>query len=362
MRLLGMVVLLLPAVAFAAPEPSEDAESYCTFVRSVTKSESALLFSPQLFLDYGVVNGNDVSTGTGGVSSAPPTNRLTFGLRYSFVGLYQGVAARQRATADCERYRMVSGLNRFLTENREQVSPASLDAKLAILKGADPKAREIVKMLRMAVEHARATADELHAAELRLEELESQAAEFEALRAGLPSRTALPPPSELIERHLAAELEVEKYEARLRESRAFDVSVRGGYDQFFGQRDVLPLFVVLSLTVNPAAIYQPFADADARKSRVRWARAMNEGVDQKVELLANRLRAALEGERRRLRDTTVLLADVEGRIRSLEGIEGDRIRRVREAMWFDWVKLKADHEFLRVHVAELGSSLGGDAR
>ena len=55
----------------------------------------------------------------------------------------------------------------------------------------------------------------------------------------------------------------------------------------------------------------------------------------------------------------MLFADVEGRIHSIESIEGDKLRRFRESMWFDWVKLKAEQEFLRVHTAELQASIGG---
>jgi hypothetical protein len=79
-------------------------------------------------------------------------------------------------------------------------------------------------------------------------------------------------------------------------------------------------------------------------------------------LLAGRLHATLDGERRRLRETGVLLADVEGRLHALDAVESERVRRVRDAIWFDWVRLKADQEFLRVHVAELEQSLGAGAR
>jgi len=358
MRIALVMVLFASTVAHAG-ELAEDGDAFCSFVGAVARSESALLLSPQLFLDYGVVNGNDVvGSGTSSISTLPPAQRLTAGVRYSLVGLFQGVTARKRAGADCERYRAVSSLRRFLVENREQVSPASLDAKLAVLRAGASKAREIVAATRAAVERGRATVEEAQAADLRAAELASLTAEAEGLRAGLPSRTALPTPNALVHRQLVAEQSVERYEAQLRQSRAFDLSLRAGYDQVFGVRDVVPLFAVVSLTINPAALYQPVPEAEAQKSRVRWARAETEGAAQKVELLAGRLRATLEGERRRLRETGVLLADVEGRLRTVEAIESERVRRVRDAMWFDWVRLKADHEFLRVHVAELEQSLG----
>ena len=153
--------------------------------------------APQIFLDYGVVNGNDATTGAGGIVSLPPTQRLTFGLRYSFSQLFQGVSDRQRAAAECNRYRAAAGLARFVVENREQLSPAALDAKIQVLKQALPKAEEIVRGLRSAVEHQHATADELEATQLRFDDFQSEIVTAEALKAGLPPRAQLETPDAL---------------------------------------------------------------------------------------------------------------------------------------------------------------------
>jgi hypothetical protein len=89
--------------------------------------------------------------------------------------------------------------------------------------------------------------------------------------------------------------------------------------------------------------YQPFAEVEAARVRAILARAENDAVEQKVELLAQRLRA--------------LLADAEARLHLLDGIEGDKLRRVRESLWFDYVRLRAEDAF----VAEL-SQPGSDGR
>src|SRR5689334_19956940 len=125
-----LAALALPGLAHAESDYTDDGEAYCTFAKGVANSQTALLVTPQLFLDTGQVNGNDITSGSGGITSAPPTTRLTFGVRYSLIqGLVQGIVNRQRAGADCDRYRAASGLARFLVENREQVSPSALDAK-----------------------------------------------------------------------------------------------------------------------------------------------------------------------------------------------------------------------------------------
>ncbi len=362
MRTLVIIAAVLaPALANAESDYADVSDAYCTFADSVAKSESATLLSPQLFLDYGVVNGNDVTTGSGGLTSAPATQRLTFGVRYSLVaGLARGVFDRQRASADCERYRAESSLSRFLVENREQVSPSSLDAKLAILRAALPRAQEVLRNVRASVERAHATVEELEATQVRVDDISTELMAAETLRAGLTSRSTLPAPQELLRRHREADAEVLKYEARMRLTEAFDVQVRGGYDRFFGLRDQLPLFGVFSIVLSPAIVYMPFLESDAARAKAHVIAHENDSVEQKAQLLESRLRALCVGERRRLGEVRVLLADVEGRIHAIESIEGDKLRRFRESMWFDWVKLKAEQEFLRVHVGELAQTLGGD--
>src|ERR1700744_4322545 len=161
--IIALSVLLAAPTVFAQPvdDVAEDADAYPGAANGLANSESALLMSPQIFMDYGVVNGNDATTGAGGVVSLPPTQRLPIGARYSFVGLYKGIADRQRAGADCQRHRAAAGLARFLVENREQLSPNALDAKLAVLRAAMPKAHDILRALKGQVEHQHATADEL---------------------------------------------------------------------------------------------------------------------------------------------------------------------------------------------------------
>src|SRR5205814_7596578 len=88
----GLALALLVSPAAAAE--LEDAAAYCTFARAVANSESALTFSPQLFLDYGLVNGNDVTTGSGGLTAGPPVQLLTVGARWSLTGLNWRVAHR----------------------------------------------------------------------------------------------------------------------------------------------------------------------------------------------------------------------------------------------------------------------------
>src|SRR5579859_685500 len=104
MRMFCLACLL----AFPVAADEIDADAYCRYARSVAASQDSLLFIPSLFLDYGVVNGNDVTTGAGGVTSGPPLERLTIGARWSLLGVGRGIVDLRRAAADCQRYRAAS--------------------------------------------------------------------------------------------------------------------------------------------------------------------------------------------------------------------------------------------------------------
>src|SRR5438105_15337324 len=114
MRVLCLLLALMAPAGADEPKDVSDADAYCRFTRSVGASQDALLFIPSLFLDYGVVNGNDVTSGAGGLTAGPPLERLTIGARWSLMGIGRGIVDLKRASADCERYRAASGLARFL--------------------------------------------------------------------------------------------------------------------------------------------------------------------------------------------------------------------------------------------------------
>ena len=99
----------------------------------------------------------------------------------------------------------------------------------------------------------------------------------------------------------------------------------------------MPLFGVHLVDHQSGGALHAVRRVATRRGRARaWCAARTTRVEQKVELLDARLRALLAGERRRLGEVRVLLTDVEsGASRSIESIEGDKLRRFRESLWFD---------------------------
>jgi hypothetical protein len=171
------------------------------------------------------------------------------------------------------------------------------------------------------------------------------------------------PVEEVMRDHGEAEGEVERREARVRASRAWDVSVRGGYDRVFGTSvSYTPIFGLVTITANVGGLLQPAAEARAVSGRVEWARRQVEGTDDRVEQALARLRALRDADRRRLDDTRLLLADLEERRNALLSVQGERVTEIAQSLWFDLVRVRAEHAYVAAHLADLDRILGPDGQ
>jgi hypothetical protein len=350
------VLALVTRVARPAEPAMDDATAYCEWVGGVADSASALLLAPSVFGSLGVVNGYDAQVGA---ASTPPTTRLIAGMTYSFTGLYRGIAMRSQSDAECRRYKAVSQLHAFLETNKDAESRRALKAKLDALVEALPRGEAIVRALRDALQAGHATVEEVDAAQLRLDGLRQLAAEtrtsFDAL-GRLPPAPREPIATVLAERD-AAEAETERYDARIRESYGWDLSIRGGYDRLFGVRDYTPLFAGATLTVDLGWFFQYGADARAAAGRREWVRKQIEGVDDRVEQALTRLRAVRASEAARLKETAILLADLEARYKAVSAVSGEKARGYADYVWFDLARVRADQRFLTAHLEELDAML-----
>src|SRR5690606_38011423 len=94
--------------------------------------------------------------------------------------------------------------------------------------------------------------------------------------------------------------------------------------------------------------------AKARKLLVQSGRGI--GVDGTVE----RLRATLEIESKRAKETEALVHELERQLDALKRIGGEESKRYRQTVWFEWVKSKAQHAYLTTHVQSITEVLGGE--
>jgi hypothetical protein len=81
---------------------------------------------------------------------------------------------------------------------------------------------------------------------------------------------------------------------------------------------------------------------------------------QRIDSTVSRLVSMLEIEQKRKTEVGILLADLDEQLDQLKSLGGDAGRRYRQTVWFEWVKVKAEHAYLTSHVASLQEILGAE--
>ena len=351
-----LVVMLLGAVAHADPvdppaaaagpasaAPGDD--GYCDFVEGVASSTSAVQLAPALFGDFGYIAESPLTTNPTTTNSL----RLIAGVSYRITGLYEGLATRDHAQADCRRHQA-------LAQVRGETEARALAARVKVLDDALPQAEQILQATEADMEARRTTAQEATATRLRVEELRALDADAH------DQLSALPPPgpaplSTALATYQAADAQMEDDDAKLRRAQGIDVSVKFGLDEFLDTNTTQPLFGLVSVSFNLGTLLQGGGDARAAAGRKRLLAAGHEPLE--VDATIDKIRATIEIETRRAQDTDALVADLQRQMDQLGRIGGDDSKRYRETVWFDYIKAKADQAYLAAHIASLREVLGG---
>jgi hypothetical protein len=347
--------ICLAVAAVAAPGArAQDADvsaGYCAWVENAAASERAILSSPELFMQ---VAPDALGSGT----------RFFGGAAYDLVGSYRSGLVGGRATAECARFRANYAFFMELERGAGETERAALAARVAVLEEALPHARELLARTESAFAGERATVEELQAIRLRADTLAAEHATSSGTLAGLGPRSEplnARRMAELLGEQVARERDVEAYEAKLRRAEAFRVTVNGGYEQAPSVDRPVPLYGVLEVAYNLGGVRQRRADARALDGRMRWAEAREAGPDSRMRRVLHQLHALLAAEQKRRDEVAALRSAVELRWRSLEGIESERVRRVRDHLWFDWITARAQEAYLGARVRELAVAVEGDA-
>jgi hypothetical protein len=323
------------------------ADGYCDWVEGVASSESALLFAPELFASYGVLDQGPVVTVP---DASGDDTRLTAGVAYRLTGIVEGFAVRSRAEADCSRYRALSRLRRGTVHR-------ALTARARILNDAARRADRIMERIERDLGQRRTTAQEVTATRIRVDEIRTMAANTRSEIAAL-GEVGEGDSKGAIRAYFDADGEVERQEGKLRRLKAWDVSLRVGYDAFTSpiDDDESPLFAVVSVGFNLGALFQGPGESRAaagRRTYVREERATS------TEPTIRQLRLMARQERQRAEETSVLVEDLEKQLEELKEVSGDTGRRFREMVWFELVKIKSEHEYHRAYADGL-AELAGD--
>jgi hypothetical protein len=338
-----LLSLALLGSSASADEPNTVVAGYCDWVTGAAHSERALLHSPDAVIR--------VSRDLKG-----PGLGIRAGLAYDAIDFYRGRLVGSRADAECERFRASHAYAMTVEIGAGETERIALSARAAVLEEALPRARELVAAIESALLGKRATLEELQATRLRADLLASNLAATRTSLAALgearePLRASRI--AELLAELVMNERNVEAHEAKLRRAEAFHLTLNGGYEESTSIHRKLPAYGMLQLSYNLGNARQYRADARALDGRVRWARAREAGPDSPYARVMLKLRAELDSERQRFAEVALLRADVEARWTSLADIESDRVRRVRDHLWFDLTDARAQEAYLAARVREL---------
>lgn len=340
-------LLFLLALAGTATAQVRD-DGYCDYVEGVASSEAAVQYAPELFGSAGYVE-----QGPGSVTPDQTTKGMRFigGVRLKLSGIYTGSALQGRAKADCKRHKAIDQV-------RGETSSRAIAARVAVLDKALVEAEKLLRTEEADFAARRSTAQEATATRVRVEELRELAAEDKRQLSTLPAPSDKPLAGALAT-YRNADADVERYEAKLRRAQAIDVSFRVGFDDYSDRQSTsAPYFAVLYVGVNLGAFFQGAPNARAAAGRKRLVES---GRGLGVEGTVDQLRATIEIETKRAKETEALVDELERQLAALSRIGGDETRRYKQTVWFELVKARAQHAYLATHVETIREVLGGDA-
>jgi len=339
MRALAVLLLL---TGLASAETTGD--GYCDYVEGRAAAESAVLFSPTAFAQFGLI---EQAAGTVNPDTGGGGLRLITGVRVSVDGIYKGLATRDRAKADCRRHQA-------LEQVRGETVYSALAARAAVLDDAMKEAEKILRTTLADLDARRTTAQEATATRLRVEELRQLATQTHREMDLLPQPSG--PLGGALSRFQRADDDVERLEGKLRRASAFDVSVRVGLDQFLDRTNPDPYFAVVAVGINLGALFQGKANARAAEGRQRLVRSGRDPVA--VDASVDRVRSLVESTTRRAAEVGALEADLAKQISTIDRLGGEDSKRYRQTVWFEWIKLKAEEAYLQAHLKALQEVLG----
>lgn len=337
--------------------------SWCEYIRSVTDSETAVLLAPEVFASAGVVNAGEATSGAGDAPLGTPKLRITAGLGYELAGVYRGVTLRRRAEAECHSHQALQALQAALETGPDAGAGPALKARLAVLEAALPEGERLVEALRADMREGRATLEELNAVQLRVDALHALAADTRRAQERLEHLPPRPerPLSALLQEFRNAEDEIERLSGKVRRSTAWNITLRGGYDELVNEPREIPLFGMITVSYKLGGLSQSAANGRARSARLKALGEEVEGLPQRVGRLIEQLRASRSAEETRLREVTVLVSDLEGQLQSIQSLETIKIRRFHDYVILELARLRAEQAWLRAHLEALGPLLDKEA-
>nr|HEX4314480.1 hypothetical protein [Kofleriaceae bacterium] len=320
-------------------------DGYCQWIQGAADAQADFFVAPNAIASIGYVKepnavGNDaVISGARGIAV----------LSWNLIGIMQSNATKAHADADCQRHQ---ALDRVQGETVYK----ALKAKIKVYDGALAAADKILEKTIGDVRDHRTTAQEMVATRLRVNELHDLQSDTRQLIEALPR----PAKDEQIGGALASyykyDAAMEEQEGKLRRLQGVQVTVSGGFDEYFDRTDNVPFTALLQVTVNLGVFFQ--GDANDRAAAGRRTMVREQHQVQLVDTTVAHIQDELKTEKQRADETGALEQDLANQISTIEKIGGDDNLRYRDTVWFDYIKVKAEHAYFAAHVASLQEVLG----
>jgi hypothetical protein len=250
-----------------------------------------------------------------------------------------------RAAAECRRHNAMAQL-RGVSAGRAAA------ARVRVYEENMPQAEKLLQTVGADLEARRATLQEANAAQLRVDALRSALAEAKRELATLPPEDSTRPTQHLIAEYRRADAAVENNEAKLRNAQAYDVSVRFGIDTFLegSQSGDNRFFGVVQVGINLGAFFTSSGNSRAAKGRARYTGSGNDPVVANINATVDQMRALIQIDSERAAQAKNLMADLGHQLEILDRMGTDDAKRLRNTIWFDWVRAKADFAYLSANV------------
>jgi hypothetical protein len=283
------------------------------------------------------------------------------GVSYSLANVKRGLALKRVADADCEQYRITAGLEAFLQDNWEAVTSDALDARAQVLRDGLVHSKEILSRSAKLLETHVATSQEYHGTQIRSDELLQilEQTDSDMGKAVKSESLGMLPLNELLKKQqdLLTIDEIEK--GKTRQAGTWDISGSAGYQRIISSGpQANPFFGSITVSVNLGRFRQASAEQRATDSYHRWIQEDPTGPSVRTYMLLQHFRAIQTAEAERLRETETLMQDLEQRLESLRGIGEERAQSYEDIVWFDYIKIKAEHAYLVAHLKDLAAVAG----
>jgi hypothetical protein len=350
MRVAVMVVAVLAGAAGGARADGDDKpdkkplDGYCQWAENVAQSSADFFYAPNLvgtvaYIKEPTLQANTVQSGLRG----------TLLVQWNIIGLLQGNATKNHGEYDCKRHQ---ALDRIAGETVY----GALRAKIKVYDSAMDAADKILQKTVDDVHSHRTTAQEMVATRLRVNELHDLESDTRKLMDALPRASKDEQLGGALAQYYKYDDLMEKEEGRLRKLQGINVSIGAGPDVYFYENDAVPFTALFQVTLNTGIFFQGAANDRAAEGRRHMVREQHQV--QLVDTTVAHIQDELKTDKQRAEETEALEQDLANQIATIEKIGGDDNLRYRDTVWFDYIKVKAEHAYYATHVSSLQEVLG----